>query len=500
MNPRDSSPPSPTAPGGRARRPKRKRVPADALSRTFTTAPLTKTKTFDPAGTTKMKRAIRICRTVPQRTTRQFTTRRSAERSHATPIRTKIPAKLTRLYIAPLPARGSGSERERRRVMPGPDASSLAGMHSANGDGQEPFRAFAVRATSLGLTQRIAPYRFPAATTACIAVMLTLAWESFPPTSHPAPGRSGPSMRKTTFPLPTETPAFRSAFLNAATFSGTKSSCALPPPLGKPLKARRLTRACARATNTFADAPALLGTTTLKYWAFRILSAMTDPPAGTAFSPTCRTSPLDIPSAAVPQCGTERRAHSSIGEVRCFSRGLLYHWAQSGTGIREKFPRLVKPGKKKKEVTVARTPLGILMAGIRFELTTFGLVAGKYYFVISERKSPTVWMTIPIVTFGLFIYGPKWRRSPARKCVALHRCAAANTGRSFSGSENAHPSPATSGTRRTARRISDNRSRAAGCFRSRFNRASATQYLLLTTSPLPPAASSMTREAFPSGL
>src|SRR3972149_2313637 len=195
---------------------------------------------------------------------------------------------------SPTPPRGrgrrpererGGSKRERRRVTPGPGASSLAGMHSANGDGQDALRAFAVRATSLGLTQRIAPYRFPPATTPCIAVMLILPRESFPPTSHPAPGRSDPSMRKTAFPLPTETPAFRSAFLNAATFSGTKSSCALPPPLRQPLKARRVTRACARATNTFADAPGLLGTITLKYWAFRILSAMIDPPADTAFFP-----------------------------------------------------------------------------------------------------------------------------------------------------------------------------------------------------------------------
>jgi len=43
-------------------------------------------------------------------------------------------------------------------------------------------------------------------------------------------------------------------------------------------------------------------------------------------------SPVDIPSAVIPRCGTERRAHPSIGEVLCFSRGLLYHWAQSGTG------------------------------------------------------------------------------------------------------------------------------------------------------------------------
>jgi hypothetical protein len=55
-------------------------------------------------------------------------------------------------------------------------------------------------------------------------------------------------------------------------------------------------------------------------------------------------------------------------------------------------------------------------------------------------------MTIPVVTFGLFLYGPKCRRSPVRKCIALHRRAAANTGRSFSGSESPHirnkvPSP-----------------------------------------------------------
>lgn len=123
-----------------------------------------------------------------------------------------------------------------------------------------------------------------------------------------------------------------------------------------------------------------------------------------------------------------------------------------------------------------------------------------YYFVISERKSPTACTTIPIVSFGLFLYGPKWRRSPVRKCVALHRCAEANTSRSFSGRKSVHRSPATSGTRRTVRRIPDNRPRAAGCFLSRFSRASARQYALVTTSQFPAAASSTTRDAFPSGL
>jgi hypothetical protein len=124
----------------------------------------------------------------------------------------------------------------------------------------------------------------------------------------------------------------------------------------------------------------------------------------------------------------------------------------------------------------------------------------KYYFVIPARKSPTDCTTIPIVSVGLFMYRPKWRRSPVRKCVALHRCAEANTGRSFSGSKSVHRSPATSGTRRTIRKISDNRPSAAGCFLSRFSRASARQYALVTTSQFPAAASSMTRDAFPSGL
>ena len=132
--------------------------------------------------------------------------------------------------------------------------------------------------------------------------------------------------------------------------------------------------------------------------------------------------------------------------------------------------------------------------------STFGVGAGKCYYVISERKSPTVCMTIPIVSFGLFMYVPKWRRSPVRKCVALHRCAEANTGRSFSWSIRVHRSPATSGTRRTVPRISDNRPRAAGCFLSRFSRASARQNALVTISQFPAAASSMTRDAFPSGL
>lgn len=132
--------------------------------------------------------------------------------------------------------------------------------------------------------------------------------------------------------------------------------------------------------------------------------------------------------------------------------------------------------------------------------STFGVGAGKYYSVISERKSPRACTTIPIVSFALFMYGPKWRRSPVRKCVALHRCAEANTGRSFSGSNRVHRSPATSGTRRTVPRISDNRPRADGCFLSRFSRASARQYALVTTSQFPAAANSMTREAFPSGL
>lgn len=132
--------------------------------------------------------------------------------------------------------------------------------------------------------------------------------------------------------------------------------------------------------------------------------------------------------------------------------------------------------------------------------STFGGRIGTYYFVIPARKSPTDCTTIPIVSVGLFMYRPKWRRSPVRKCVALHRRAEANTGRSFSGSKIVHRSPATSGTGRTIRKISDNRPSAAGYFLSRFSRASARQYALVTTSQFPAAASSMTRDAFPSRL
>jgi hypothetical protein len=58
---------------------------------------LTTRNNFDPAGTTKMNKAINICRPIPQMITLQFIFFLSADRIHAKPIRTNIPAKLTRL-------------------------------------------------------------------------------------------------------------------------------------------------------------------------------------------------------------------------------------------------------------------------------------------------------------------------------------------------------------------------------------------------------------------
>ena len=97
IEPKDVSPASFVIPGGRASRPKTKRVPAVALPRSVTTTLFTKRKNFVPAGTTKTKKANRNCSPIPQPTTRQFTTFRLAERSQANPAMRKIPKKLTKL-------------------------------------------------------------------------------------------------------------------------------------------------------------------------------------------------------------------------------------------------------------------------------------------------------------------------------------------------------------------------------------------------------------------
>ena len=97
MNPRDSTPFSSTCPGPSASRPKTNRDPSPAESRIFTTTSLTTRKTLAPAGTTKMNRATSSCRPIPHPITRQFMFRRSADRTQATPMRTKMPAKLIRL-------------------------------------------------------------------------------------------------------------------------------------------------------------------------------------------------------------------------------------------------------------------------------------------------------------------------------------------------------------------------------------------------------------------
>jgi hypothetical protein len=68
-----------------------------AVPRTAVTASLTHRKTLAPAGTTKMKKATRSWRPMPQARTRTLTTLRFEEKSQATPARRKIPAKLTRL-------------------------------------------------------------------------------------------------------------------------------------------------------------------------------------------------------------------------------------------------------------------------------------------------------------------------------------------------------------------------------------------------------------------
>src|SRR4030042_1408962 len=67
IEPKDVSPASFVIPGGRASRPKTKRVPAVALPRSVTTTLFTKRKNIVPAGTTKKKKANRNCRPIPPR-------------------------------------------------------------------------------------------------------------------------------------------------------------------------------------------------------------------------------------------------------------------------------------------------------------------------------------------------------------------------------------------------------------------------------------------------
>ena len=68
-----------------------------AVPRTAVTASFTQRKIVVPTGTTKMKQATRSWSPMPQKRTRALTTLRFEEKSQATPARTKIPAKLTRL-------------------------------------------------------------------------------------------------------------------------------------------------------------------------------------------------------------------------------------------------------------------------------------------------------------------------------------------------------------------------------------------------------------------
>src|SRR5262249_21297187 len=107
---------------------------------------------------------------------------------------------------------------------------------------QDAPRTLVALLTSLGFTQRIAPYRPAPAATASIAVTLILASASLAINSATAPGRSSPWTRKLVLGPTSLIFAFRAVARKAVGSAGIKSICARRP-LGKPEKASKLTPA-----------------------------------------------------------------------------------------------------------------------------------------------------------------------------------------------------------------------------------------------------------------